>query len=161
MPPCQISFHPACPHGFLMFVCMFDILDCELMKLTNFTTVGGGFEYLLFLLFSPLKSGKMNPIWRYNIFQMGGNQHTNQLDPTFYLSLNWRNILHLKFGKQQLFPPRGWPESVPPGGHFGCVLLRRHGGQYVRETPTLVMERWWLIQMVQVLLFAGTEKKVI
>ena len=45
-----------------MFVCMFDILDCELMKLTNFTTVGGGFEYLyiIFIIFTP-KIGEDEP----------------------------------------------------------------------------------------------------
>ena len=48
---------------------------------------------------------------------------------------------------------------MPPGGHFGCVLLRRHGGQYVRKTPTAGDGKVVVGQMVQVLLFAGTEKK--
>jgi len=99
----------------------------------NSPTLLGGFEY--FFIFTPKNWGSWTQFDDIIFFRWVEINH-QPTGSNFYLSSNWRNICILTL-KQQLFrTPRLTGMTVPPGGHFGCVLLRRHGGQYVRETPT-------------------------
>ena len=95
------------------------------------TLLGGGFN--IFFIFT-LKSGKMNPIWRYNIFQMGGNQPpTNWIQLLLVFELE--EFLHLKF------PPRGgWPERPC---HQAGTLAVCYCAVTVDSTSGKPQRWWW------------------